>query len=118
MHLVPTMKPFQPVKTRNAFEIGDVSVVDAEKRERVQLTPTLSAPMTMQLLAHLNLGGVELSAGFQVSQVVLRWRSARVRVTLSSKATAGDMQSAAFEVAVVQLDTRGRITELTLNPIR
>jgi hypothetical protein len=72
----------------------------------------------MQLLAHLSLAGVELSTTFQVSQVVLRWRSGRVRVTLSSKATAGDLQSAAFEIAVVQLDPSGRISELTLNPIR
>ncbi|MEY2529993.1 MAG: hypothetical protein QOI96_78 [Verrucomicrobiota bacterium] len=118
VRLMPTMKPFQPTKTRNAFEIGDVSVVDGEKRERVQLTPTVTAPMTMQLLAHLSLAGVELSTTFQVSQVVLRWRSGRVRVTLSSKATAGDLQSAAFEIAVVQLDPSGRISELTLNPIR
>lgn len=118
LRLIPTMKPFQPAKTRNAFEIGGVSVVDGDKRERVQLTPTVTAPMTMQLLAQLDLGGVELSTIFQVSQVILKWRSARVRVTLSSNATAGDLQSAAFEIAVVQLDPRGRISELTLNPIR
>jgi DNA-binding response OmpR family regulator len=118
IRLIPTMKPFQPAKTRNAFEIGGVSVVDGDKRERVQLTPTVTAPMTMQLLAQLDLGGVELSTTFQVSHVILKWRSDRVRVTLSSNATAGDLQSAAFEIAVVQLDPRGRISELTLNPIR
>jgi hypothetical protein len=118
MRLIPTLRPFQPAKTRNAFEIGDVSVVDGDRRDRVQLTPTVTAPMTMQLLAHLDLGGVELSPTFQVTQVILKWRGGRVRVTLSSKATAGDLQSAAFEIAVVQLDPNGRISELTLNPIR
>jgi DNA-binding response OmpR family regulator len=118
MRLIPTMKPFQPAKTRNAFEIGDVAVVPGDKRERVQLTPTVTAPMTMQLLAHLDLVGVELSPTFQVSHVVLKWRSSRVRVTLSAKATAGETQGAEFEITVVQLDPDGRITELLLNPIR
>lgn len=118
LRLIPTMKPYQPTKTRNAFEIGDVAVVPGEARERVQLTPALAAPMTMQLLAHLDLAGVELSPSFQVSQVVLKWQSSRVRVTLSSKATAGDPQGAAFEIAVVQLDASGQIAELLLNPIR
>jgi DNA-binding response OmpR family regulator len=118
MRLIPTMKPFQPAKTRNAFEIGDVAVVPGEKRERVQLTPTMTAPMTMHLLAHLDLAGVELSSTFQVSQVVLKWRGSRVRVTLSAKATGGDAQGAEFEIAVVQVDPDGRLTELLLNPIR
>jgi DNA-binding response OmpR family regulator len=116
--LVPTMKPFQPVKTRNAFEIGEVAVVPGETRERVRLTPTMTVPMTMQLLAHLDLAGVELSPAFQVSTVILRWRGSRVRITLSSKATAGESQGAEFEIAVVQLDPGGRITELLLNPVR
>lgn len=118
LRLIPTMKPYQPAKTRNAFEIGDVAVVPGEAREHVQLTPTVTAPMTMQLLAHLDLGGVELSPTFQVSQVVLKWRSSRVRITLSSKASGGDPQGAAFEIAVVQLDSNGQIAELLLNPIR
>ena len=118
MRLVPTLKPFQPAKTRNAFEIGDVAVVPGAPRESVRLTPNLAAPMTMQLLAHLDLAGVELSPAFQVQYVVLKWRGSRVRVTLSSKATSGEATGAAFEIAVVQLDPAGRITELLLNPIR
>jgi len=118
MRLIPTMKPFQPAKTRNAFEIGDVAVVPGEKRERVQLTPTVTAPMTMQLLARLDLAGVELSSNFQVSQVVLKWRGSRVRVSLSANATAGGAQGAEFEITVVRLDPDGRLIELLLNPIR
>jgi CheY-like chemotaxis protein len=118
MRLVPTLKPFQPAKTRNALEIGDVAVLPGAPRESVRLTPTVAAPMTMQLLAHLDLAGVELSPTFQVQYVVLKWHSSRVRVTLSSKATAGESSGAAFEIAVVQLDPGGRITELLLNPIR
>ena len=117
MRLVPTMKPFQPAKTRNALEIGDVAVLPGSPRESVRLTPTVAAPMTMQLLAHLDLAGVELSPTFQVEHLFLKWRGSRVRVTLSSKA-AGESNGAAFEITVVQLDSSGRITELLLNPIR
>ena len=112
------MKPFQPAKTRNAFEIGDVAVLPGSPRESVRLTPTVAAPMTMQLLAHLDLTGVELSPTFQVEHVFLKWRGSRVRVTLSSKATGGESNGAAFEITVVLLDASGRITELLLNPIR
>ena len=118
MRLVPTMKPFQPTKTRNALEIGDVSVVPGAPRESVRLTPTVAAPMTMQLLAHLDLAGVELSPTFQVEHVLLKWRGSKVRMTLSSKPSAGESNGAAFEIAVVQLDPGGRIIELLLNPIR
>jgi len=118
MRLVPTMKPFQPAKTRNALQIGDVAVLPGSPRESVRLTPTVAAPMTMQLLAHLDLTGVELSRTFQVEHVFLKWRGSRVRVTLSSKAAAGESNGAAFEITVVQLDASGRITEILLNPIR
>jgi DNA-binding response OmpR family regulator len=118
MRLVPTMKPFQPAKTRNALEIGDVAVLPGSPRQSVRLTPTVATPMTMQLLAHLDLTGVELSPTFQVKHVFLKWRGSRVRVTLSSKATGGESNGAAFEITVVQLDASGRITELLLNPIR
>jgi CheY-like chemotaxis protein len=118
MRLIPTMKPFQPAKTRNALEIGDVAVLAGSPRESVRLTPTVATPMTMQLLAHLDLTGVELSPTFQVEHVFLKWRGSRVRVTLSSKATGGESNGAAFEITVVQLDASGRITELLLNPIR
>lgn len=118
MRVVPTLKPFQPAKTRNALEIGDVAVLPGAPRESVRLTPTVTAPMTMQLLAHLDLAGVELSPTFQLRHFLLKWRGSKVRVTLSSKATGSESTGAAFEIAVVQLDPSGRITELLLNPIR
>jgi hypothetical protein len=100
------------------LEIGDVAVVPGAPRESVRLTPTVAAPMTMQLLARLDLAGVELSPTFQLQHFLLKWRGSKVRVTLSSKATGGESTGAAFEIAVVQLDSSGRITELLLNPIR
>jgi hypothetical protein len=118
LRLIPTLKPFQPAPTRNAFEIGDLAVVPAQARERVELIPAAAATMTMQLLAQLELAGVKLSPTFQVAQVILKWRSNAVRVTFSSNGIADEKSGAAFETAAIQLDNSARIAELLLNPIR
>jgi DNA-binding response OmpR family regulator len=118
LRLSPTLKPFQPAPTRNAFEIGDVAVIPAQARERVELIPAAAAAMTMQLLAQLELVGVQLSPTFQVAQIILKWRSNAVRVTFSSNGIAEEKSGAAFETAAIQLDNSARIAELLLNPIR
>ena len=118
LRLRPTLKPFQPAPTRNAFEIGDVAVIPAEARERVELIPAAAAAMTMQLLAQLELVGVQPSPTFQVANLILKWRSNAVRVTFSSNGTANEKNGAAFETAAIQLDNSARIAELLLNPIR
>jgi len=118
LRLIPTLKPFQPAPTRNAFEIGDLAVVPAQARERVELIPAAAATMTMQLLAQLELVGVKLSPTFQVAQLILKWRSNAVRVTFSSNGIADEKSGAAFETAAIQLDNSARIAELLLNPIR
>jgi DNA-binding response OmpR family regulator len=118
LRLSPTLKPFQPAPTRNAFEIGDMAVIPAQARERVELIPAAAAAMTMQLLAQLELVGVQLSPSFQVANLILKWRSDAVRVTFSSNGTANEKSGAAFETAAIQLDNSARIAELLLNPIR
>lgn len=114
MRLIPTAKPFQPAQMRNAFEIGGVALVPSESRARVQLTPAGTTPMTMELLAHLEMGGVQLSPTFQVAQLTLKWRTSAVRVTLDPKAP--EQSGAGFDVSAVKLDGSGRIAELLLNP--
>src|SRR5947209_11788381 len=116
LRLVPTLKPFQPVQTRTAFEIGGVALIPNETRARVQLTPAGTTPMTMELFAHLELDAVELSASFQVAQLVLNWNTNAVRVTLNPKAP--EQSAAKFEMRVLRLDETGRISELLLNPAR
>jgi DNA-binding response OmpR family regulator len=116
VHLIPTSKPFQPAQTRNAFEIGGVAVVPNDTRARVQLTPAGTTPMTMHLLAHLELAAVELSPTFQVARLVLKWRTNTVRVTLDPKAQ--EQNGASFEAASIKLDGSARIVELLLNPIK
>ena len=118
LRLIPTLKPFQPAPTRNAFEIGDVAVVPAQARERVEFIPAAAATMTMQLLAQLELVGVKLSPTFQVAQLILKWRSNAVRVTFSPNGIADEKSGAAFETAAIQLDNSARISEMLLNPIK
>ena len=116
MRLIPAKAPFQPAQMRNAFEIGGVALIPNETRAKVQLTPAGTTPMTMELLAHLELDAVELSPSFQVAQLILNWRTNAVRVTLNPKAP--EQTAARFEVRVAKLDETGRIAELLLNPIR
>lgn len=118
LRLIPTQEPFRPLETRNAFQIAGVAVVPENSHERVQLTPMLNAPMTMQLQTHLEVAGVELSSTFQIEALVLKTRSAVVRVTLSSQTIGQEGTGAACEIAEARLDTFGRITELRLNPVK
>ena len=72
--------------------------------------------MTMELFAHLELDAVELSANFQVAQLILNWTSSSVRVTLNPKAP--EQSAAKFAMRVLKLDDSGRISELLLSPIK
>jgi DNA-binding response OmpR family regulator len=116
LRLIPTSKPFHAEETRHTVEVGAISVPSNPTAGRVQLTPAAGTPMTMELLAHLEIAAVELSPTFQVAQLILKWRTNTVRVTLNPKEPEQD--GAPFEAAAVKLDESGRLTELLLNPIR
>jgi hypothetical protein len=72
--------------------------------------------MTMELFARLELNVVELSANFQVAQLILNWNTNTVRGTLNHKAP--EQMAAKFEMRMLKLDDSGRMSELLLNPIR
>ena len=116
LRMVPTTKPLQPAQMRNGFEIGGVAVIPNETRARVQLTPAGTTPMTMELLAHLELNAVELTPNFQVAQLILNWPNNAVRVTLNPKAP--EQSAAQFQMRVEKLDNSGRIAEVLLFPTR
>lgn len=116
LRMVPTARPFQPAQTQSAFEIGGVSLIPNALKTRVQLTPSGSTPMTIELLAHLELASVDLTSTFQVGQLILKWPTNLVRVTLNPKAP--EQNAARFEVASVALDKSARIGELLLSPVR
>jgi DNA-binding response OmpR family regulator len=113
LRLVPTRRPFERRATHAAVRVGALNLVPQDSRGQVQLTPSPDAPMTMHLLAHLDLAGVELSTNFELGQIVLQSRSQTVRVTLGSE------QTGVFcEIAGVRLDGSGRISEILLNPLK
>jgi len=116
LRLIPTAKPFQPAQTRSAFEIGGVAVIPNEARGHVQFAPAGTTPMTMQLVAHVELEAVELSPTFQVAQLVLKWRTNAVSITLNSRRAEQDDD--AFEITSVKLDGSSRIAELLVSPSR
>jgi len=116
LRLIPTAKTFQPAQTRSAFEISGVAVIPNEARGHVQFAPAGTTPMTMQLVAHVELEAVELSPTFQVAQLVLKWRTNAVSVTLNSRTA--EQNDASFEVTSVKLDGSSRIAELLLSPSR
>jgi DNA-binding response OmpR family regulator len=115
MRVLPSGKPFKAAPTRNVFQIGGVAVIPADARQRVQLTPTGSAPMTVKLLAHVELAGIQLSQTFQVEQLVIRWPSNIIRVTLNPKAP--EATAARFEITKVTVTEDGRLGELVLDPV-
>lgn len=115
VRLIPTTEPFRAVESRSAFNIGGLTVVPANERERLQLMSVATGAMTMQLYAPLELTSVELNANFEVNQLVLRCRNTAVRVTLSASA-ADTLSGASFETVSVSLDDARRIRELTLAP--
>lgn len=117
LRVKPTVQPFTPLATRNSLQIGGVSLVPHNSHENLQLTPTPNGLMRMQLIAHLETAGVELSNTFQVSNIVLKNRSNRVRVTLSEHAITPEKTGTICEITSVQIDGTAHIVELTLNPI-
>lgn len=117
MRLIPTQIPFKSSSTQNSLQIGAVSVVPIDSTSRMQLTPAPQAPMTLRLLAHLELAGVELSPTFQISQIVLKDRGEPIRVTMNSQ-TGGEDNGTACETAGVRLDHSAHIAELLLNPVK
>jgi DNA-binding response OmpR family regulator len=116
VRLIPTSQPFRPVQTRSAFEIGGVTVVPANEREKIQLMSIAASRMTMQLFAPLELISVELAPNLEIRQLVMRCRGNAVRVSLNSQSSPAQ-SAASFEATRVQLDQSRRIDELTLTPI-
>jgi DNA-binding response OmpR family regulator len=117
IRLTPTVQPFTPLRTRNALQIGGVSVVPENSHELLQLTPSAEASMRMHLLAPMEVAGVELASNFQIAQLVLKSRTNKVRVTLNEQAIEPEQSGTTCETSAVQLDGAARLKELTLNPI-
>lgn len=116
LRLTPTVQPFTPLQTRSALQIGNVSVVPSNSHNRLQLTPSVNAPMRMHLLAKFEVAGVELSSSFQISQLILKSQTSNVRMTLNEQAVDQENIGTVCEITAVQIDAEARLSEVTLNP--
>jgi len=114
VRLSPTKRPRPAIETRTAFPVAGLAVLPFHGGKAMQLLPSPTNSMTLQLEAPFELDGVELSASFGVRQLVLRARGGRMRVSMQSQnAGAG----AAFDTAQVLLNRSGRIDEILLDAV-
>ncbi|MEP6685829.1 MAG: response regulator, partial [Verrucomicrobiota bacterium] len=95
MRLVPTNRPIDPPATSlSSFEVGAIEDLPANARHRVQITSSVVAPMTMQLLAHFHLLAVEMAPNLEISALLVKAHEGSVRVTLDSQPSAPEENAA------------------------
>jgi CheY-like chemotaxis protein len=118
MRLIPTRRSIDsPAAARSSFEMGAIEDLPANARHRVQITPSVTAPMTMQLLAHFHLLAVEMAPSFEISALLVKAHEGSIRVTLGSQTSAAEETAARFDYVSVKLDESARIAELSLAPL-
>jgi DNA-binding response OmpR family regulator len=118
MRLVPTRRSINsPSPALPSFEVGSVEDLPANARHRVQITSSVIAPMTMQLLAHFHLLAVEMAPNFEIGALLVKAHEGSVRVTLDSPTSANEENAATFDYISVKLDDSSRIAELSLTPL-
>jgi DNA-binding response OmpR family regulator len=111
LRVVPTRRPAKAIEAQNRLAINDVALVN--QNASIQMTGGQAAPMTMQLVAHFKVAGVELSDRFEVAQLVLKPTATRVHVTLDPQSRSAT--GTEFETVQVRLDSSHRIAEFVLN---
>lgn len=102
------------IQPRNAFPVGGVSVLPSNGGGAMELTPSATAPMTMQLLVSFELTGVELSPTFGIGSLMLRATGGDIRVSLDRDAAGA---GARFKTAQVLLNRSAQIAEILLDAI-
>jgi DNA-binding response OmpR family regulator len=110
--LVPNRKPIESLQGTRRFAIDEVEITTTTSA--VELTPTSSAVMSIQMAAAFQIQAVELAANFEVARLLLVSFSRRVRVSLGANGSAG---GAIFETAEVHTDSSAQIAEIVLTPV-
>ena len=118
MRLIPTRRSIDsPAVAHSSFEVGTIEDLPANARHRVQITSSVMAPMTMQLLAHFHLLAVEMAPNLEIGALLVKAHEGSVRVTLDSQTSAPEENAATFDYGSVKLDDSARISELSLIPL-
>ena len=118
VRLLPTRHSINsPAAASASFKVGAIEDVPANTYHRVQITSSVMAPMTMQLLAHFHLLAVEMSPNLEINALLVKAHGGPVRVTLDSHMTAREDNAATFDYVSVTLGDSARIAELSLAPL-
>ncbi|MBA2743200.1 MAG: response regulator [Chthoniobacterales bacterium] len=114
LRLIPARSAVAKPPLRGQLRVSDVAILSLTGGKAMQLTPTTASPMTMELFESFEVIAVELSVTFGVGAVVLRSRSADIRVSLQPGSPS---TGATFKSAQVLLDREARISEILLDAI-
>ena len=115
IRLAPTTRAVPAFASETAVAVVGIGVLLANGGTAMELMPAPAAPMRMQLTALFELAGVELSPGFRVAHLVLKWRGGNMHVSQQAEAAGAASPGATFETAQVLLDRSGRIAEILLD---
>lgn len=115
LRLIPG--PRAALSAMSSFAIETAGIIPVRARHQVQITPSVRAPMMMQLLAHFRLLAVELAPNLEIGTLVVKAHEGSVRVTLDAHAGAPEGSAATFDYIFVKLDDSARIAELALTPL-
>jgi CheY-like chemotaxis protein len=115
IRVAPTTRAIAALSSENAVTVVGIGVLLANGGTAMELMPAPAAPMRMQLTALFELSGVELSPGFRVAHLVLKWRGGNMHVSQQATVAGGSSAGLTFETAQVLLDRSGRIAEILLD---
>ncbi|MFL6568437.1 MAG: response regulator [Chthoniobacterales bacterium] len=111
MRVAPTKNILPPLQFRTPVPLVGMAVLPAIGGPAMELMPAPSAALRMQLTALFELVGVELSSGFSVGHLVLKWRGGQMRITQEANAHRSGL---VFDTAQILLDRAARIAEILL----
>lgn len=114
MRVAPTRSVLPPLEVRTAVPLAGMSVLTAIGGPAMELMPAPSAALRMQLTALFELVGVELSSGFRVGHLVLKWRGGQMRITQEANTPRPGL---IFDTAQILLDRASRIAEILLETV-
>ncbi len=114
IRLVPTTNAIPSIASDQAVPMAGIALLPSAGESSMELMPAPTAPMRMQLTALFELAGVELSSGFRVAHLILKWRGGKMRVSLQQDAA---QSGVTFETAQVLLDRSARIAEVLLDAV-
>jgi len=114
VRVAPSAGPLPEMSAGNAIAVVGLSLLPAASGAAIELLPAPAAPMRMQLTTLFELSGVELSPGFRVGHLILKWGGGKMRVSQQSDAAHGGVT---FETAQLLLDRSGGIAEILLDAV-